>query len=188
MAALLQITIQDLAGPKLQALQAALAKPEKLLRAVGGEALDHMQANFKGQHDPHGNPWPKLRPLTLARRRKGGAHILRDTGRLANSICLVFSGNAVQVGTDVRYAPTHQFGVKQGEFGTKTVPVKAHTKTSKKGNKYSVKAHTKQQPIPWGNIPARPFIPDPARLPAELEADLRAAVERFILRAAGASQ
>ena len=44
-----------------------------------------------------------------------------------------------------------------------TVNVKAHFKKiskpgKKKKSKVPVKAHTKQMAVPWGDIPARPFL------------------------------
>lgn len=62
--------------------------------------------------------------------------ILRDTGRLANSINARVEGGSVLLGTNVTYAITHQQGAKKGQYGR-----------SRRGG-----------PIPWGNVPARPFF------------------------------
>ena len=88
--------------------------------------------------DPDGLPWKELSAVTLSRRRKAGsgAQILRDTGRLASGITYKVVGGSVELGTNVVYAGTHQYGAKKGGYG----------RTRKGG------------PIPWGDIPARPFF------------------------------
>lgn len=123
--------------------------------AVRNDALD----NFKGQHDPEGTPWKKLSLVTLMARahrltkgkthKKDGnltkktkgivttANILMDTGALRNSISVLHSdANSAVIGTKNPYAATHQFGALRGAFGR-----------TKRG-----------APIPWGTIPARPFL------------------------------
>jgi len=67
---------------------------------------------------------------------KRGGQILVDTGKLKASIGYEASPSMVAVGTaDIR-AGTHQFGAKKGAYGN------------------TGKGH----PIPWNDIPARPFI------------------------------
>jgi phage gpG-like protein len=46
----------------------------------------------------------------------------------------------VSIGTNVIYAPTHQFGARQGQYG-----------------RYATRRRT-SIPIPWGDVPARPFL------------------------------
>jgi phage virion morphogenesis protein len=100
--------------------------------------VSNTQLRFVDQNDPAGNPWVRLSDVTLARRRKNGdgAQILRDTGRLANSINARVEGGSVSLGTNVVYAITHQQGAKKGQYGR-----------SRRGG-----------PIPWGNVPARSFL------------------------------
>lgn len=109
------------------------------LDAIGQILVSNTQLRFVDQKDPDGQAWKQLSSVTLARRRKkgAGAQILRDTGRLAGSISHRLGGNgAVELGTNVVYAGTHQFGAKKGSYGK-----------TRKG-----------APIPWGDIPARPFF------------------------------
>lgn len=80
--------------------------------------------------------WAGLSPVTLARRAHGGGAILQDTGELRRSITASHTDDTATVGSNLKYAPTHQFGAKMGQYG-----------------------HTSKSPIPWGDIPARPFIP-----------------------------
>jgi len=71
---------------------------------------------FSDQVDSKGVPWPKLKRKRKAGSRFANDELLRDTGRLFNSIAADFSKREVTVGTDVRarngynYAEAHQFG------------------------------------------------------------------------------
>jgi len=61
---------------------------------------------------------------------------LLDTGCLRNSIAYSTGPNHVLIGTNVIYGPTQHFGARKGQFG----------KTARGA------------PIPYGDIPARPFL------------------------------
>lgn len=108
-----------------------------VLDAIGQILVSNTQQRFVEQRGPDGAPWRPLSPVTLARRRgvAAGAKILRDTGRLANSISYRADGGSVSLGSNVEYAGTHQYGAQKGEFGVRN-------------------GHQ----IPWGNVPARPFF------------------------------
>jgi phage virion morphogenesis protein len=83
-----------------------------------------------------GPGWPPLSPVTVARR--GRAHpILQDTGGLAASITHGADATSAWVGASKVYAAVHQFGQPKGASGR-----------TRRG-----------APIPWGDIPARPFLP-----------------------------
>lgn len=106
-----------------------------LMDRLGRVMLTDVDMNFKRGVSPDGTPWAPLK------HRQGQP--LRDTKRLQNSMTYSASNDEVTVGTNVIYAPTHQFGAtikpKKGKFlvfklGDKTVFAKQVT------------------------IPARPFI------------------------------
>lgn len=144
------------------ALNRLAAKVQNLgpvMREIGQIVRGDAQDNFKGQHGPDGKPWKKLSLVTLMARAhrltKGKTHkkdgnltkkakavvitakILMDTGVLRNSISVLeHTTNSVAVGTQNKYAATHQFGALRGAFGR-----------TKRG-----------APVPWGTIPARPFL------------------------------
>lgn len=118
--------------------------------------------------------------------KKGPYQILADSGRLRDSITSKADKVSVTVGTNVEYAAVHQFGAKKGEFGIVDVLVKAHVrnltreeaymgtrynpdiglfgkrekiaKIRKRKLKSSVRGHFRKQPVPFGDIPARPFM------------------------------
>lgn len=105
-----------------------------LMEDISRALLSETMMNFQLGGRP---AWAGLSPLTIARRRGGAGAILQDTGELKRSIKATHSNDTATIGTNLVYAPTHQFGAKQGEFGRSD----------------------RNTPLPWGDIPARPFIP-----------------------------
>ena len=105
-----------------------------LMEDISRQLVTETKLNF----DFGGRPaWAGLSPVTLAMRAHGGGAILQDSGELKGSIKASHTVDTATVGTNLKYAPTHQFGAKQGEFGRSD----------------------RNTPLPWGDIPARPFIP-----------------------------
>lgn len=135
----IRVDVQASETAKLLAeLQKRTGNIKPAMEGIGQILVSNTQQRFVDQVDPDGLPWKALSTVTLARRRKAGsgAQILRDTGRLASSINYKVVGGSVELGTNVVYAGTHQFGADKGSYGK-----------TKKG-----------RPIPWGDIPKRPFF------------------------------
>lgn len=112
--------------------------PAGAMREIAGVMEEATERAFATESNPEtGVAWDPLSAVTLALRpwRKDGS-ILQDSGLLASSIVSDFGMTYAEIGTNRVYATPHQFGARQGEFGT----------TSRGG------------PIPWGDIPARPFL------------------------------
>jgi phage gpG-like protein len=92
----------------IAAVQAALnqyARQERVsaaLAALGRILVNRIRLGFRASTDPYGLPW--LAPIL----RKGQP--LLDTGRLRASISSQVQGKEVVVGTNLIYAPIHQFG------------------------------------------------------------------------------
>lgn len=128
-----------------------------------------VQLTFRKEQTPDGDKWS---PIKGSKRRKGkgkrGNKILRDTGRLANSITGTSSGDTVMVGTNVEYAPYHQFGTQgRKSASSRQQPVRAgggfqpfisKAKAAKKKSG-SVAFRTLNFKEGGGKIPARPFLP-----------------------------
>ena len=74
----------------------------QMRRAAAQAALTLVQSGFRNATAPDGTPW---KPLAL---RKGRP--LRDTGLLATSFTARETKTGISVGTNVRYADTHQTG------------------------------------------------------------------------------
>ena len=135
-----EIGSRQLAG-LLEELRRRVADPVPALEEIGAGLEELVRLGFHDSRDPWGGEWAGLRPVTLARRRKGrgagAARPLRDSGNLMNSITSRAQRDRVVVGTAVEYAPTHQYGARRGQYGR-----------TRRG-----------APVPWGDVPARPFLP-----------------------------
>lgn len=83
---------------------------------------------------------------------KAKGSLLLVTGTLRRSIKSEVKGNGVRFTSAVPYASIHNEG------GTGTKGVRAHTRRSKKGKSYQVKAHSRKF-----DIPQRQFIGDGKR-------------------------
>ena len=107
-----------------------------ITRALAGVLADIPERAFANQADPAtGKAWAPLSPTTVAR-RGSATPILQVHGALAASIHSEYGPDFAQAGTATVYAPTHQFGAAKGAFGS----------------------NRRGRPIPWGDIPARPFF------------------------------
>lgn len=128
------------------------------LAEVGEVLVGSTQDRFGSETDPDGHRWAENSDTTLLRylnrrqdsytkkgrlsakgaRRLAGKKILTDGGYLGDLIHyqLQDGGRALAVGSSRKYAAVQQFGQPQGASGT-----------DRRGH-----------PIPWGNIPARPFL------------------------------
>jgi phage virion morphogenesis protein len=147
---------------------------------MGAALVESTRLRFRDGREPSGAVWRPLSPVTIALRRKGkgsgDAKPLLDTHRLAGSIAYSAGTRDLVVGTNVVYAKTHQFGAAKGAFGrySQVGRVRKYGLKSFKGS-----AGTKQGfPIPWGNIPARPFLGISANDRAEIVAIIRDTIRR----------
>lgn len=135
-----------------------LSDPMALIAAQMESAAERA---FDEEADPAtGEPWAPLSDVTKSRREKAGhwpGAILQVKGQLAASIESDYGRDYAQVGSNKVYAPVMYFGAEKGAFGK-----------TKRGS-----------PIPWGDIPARPFL----GLNADDEADILDILEAEILGA-----
>ena len=159
--------------------------PKGTLMAIGEAAAEFTKRRFEVSADPYGTPWEPNSDTTLravlhrsgknftkkgALSKRGQTALSGKKPLIGESKSLstqihhtVIGDDSVVISSSMIYAATQQFGAKQGEFGR----------------------DKRNHPIPWGDIPARPFFPDESRgLPDELNqgiADvLRAALESSV--------
>lgn len=116
---------------------------------LGQAALNQIDESFTGQKDPWDRPWkPSIRAEAT------GGQTLRKTARLQRSMtskaALAVSPQGFEIGTNVQYAATHQYGAT-------ITPTKARTLRFKVGKKWVLAQRVE--------IPARPFIPEPELSP-----------------------
>ena len=134
---MIRITVSD-SGVQaaLRMLQTRLQNTQPALDAVGQALTEGVRARIQAGTDWQGLPFAPNSPLTQA--RKGSNQPLIDSGTMA-SLRLYHraTANEVVVGNSAIQAAVLQFGARQGAFGR-----------SKRGG-----------PLPWGDIPARPYLP-----------------------------
>ena len=107
-----------------------------LMRDIGEHLLTTTRERFVDQESPDGTPWAPLAEGTRARKRHNADKILTESGILRGQLVYQAGRDRVEVGSPTIYAGTHQFGAAEGAFG----------------------ATSKGAPIPFGDIPARPFL------------------------------
>lgn len=162
--------------------------PRPLLKAIGETLADSTKRRFRTGTSPEGQPWAPNSAVTVERylsqfsgsfaakrpssqligsRRglsaRGTARLaakkplIGETRSLSGNIVWQLAGNdAVEVGSPMIYAGVQQFGAKMGEFGRYS----QISRRSRYGEKdFRRHAGTKKGfPLPWGDIPARPFL------------------------------
>lgn len=106
-------------------------KSKTPLFQIGVEMVKSTVKHFENESGPDGSGW-----MPSWRVRMGGGQTLSDKGTLKASLDNDVRGNSVIVGTNLKKARTLQYGAARGKYGR---------------TKYGV-------PVPWGNIPARPFL------------------------------
>ena len=142
-------------------------------KIIGATVRTSVIRNFEKGGRPR--KWAPHSKTTEARRGRGAKVLMKQGlgGGMAGSVNFRASRNSVAIGTNKKYAAVHQFGAKKGSFGTVTANIRAHLR---KGVK--VGAHTRKMKLPWGDIPARPFL----MVQDEDWSEIRAALSDYILR------
>lgn len=113
-----------------------LADPRPLLLDIGEALVNSTRDRFSAQRGPDGQTWKTLSPRYLQTKSPNPGKILQRRGDLVRQIFPQVEGATLLVGTDRVYGAVHQFGALKGAFGK-----------TRRG-----------APIPWGDIPARPFL------------------------------
>lgn len=139
---MLQINITIEAGAGFAKLQRLLEDLTPFYRGIAESLKAASDRAFSEQVDPvTGASWEALSPVTIKRRRGGAKHILIVNNNLQDSVQPGYSSDGAWISTNMVYAKTQFFGAKKGDFG------------------YSIGGHFRRvTPIPWGDIPARPFM------------------------------
>ena len=128
----------------LNQLSQRITNMQPAMESIGKKIAGLVDLSFIDTHDPYGNPWAALSPVTIAKRRNSSSKPLNDTGALRESITSNATQHDVTIGTTELYGKTHQFGANQGEYAPH---------------------------VPWGDVPARPFLPTDG-LPALWQQDI----------------
>lgn len=147
--------IDDHARSSLERLSAALGNLTPLMSEIGEDLLISTRQRFVDEEAPSGANWAPLSQTTKKHKKRNADKILTQDGYLSGSLVTQPGVDYVDVGSPMIYASTHQYGAEKGEFG----------ETSN------------GRPIPFGDIPARPYLglsdDDEATIRATLNAWLR---------------
>ncbi len=95
---------------KLRAMEQRMANMSPILRVIGADLVELIDSNFDKSTAPDGTLWAPLKAPRRHQRDTGPPKPLIDTGRLRRSITYQAGRRHVDVGTNVVYAGTHQWG------------------------------------------------------------------------------
>jgi len=113
-----EVLIEENLSSLIRQLDQVREHPRPLMHAAGTKTINLIKLGFRKGVDPYGRPWSAV---------LRGGQPLRDTGRLMNSFALsVLSEHSVRVGTNVCYAPVHQFGATVHASGSPLGKGKGH--------------------------------------------------------------
>lgn len=151
----------DINDNKLRAELAALSgratAVRPMLKLIGEALVESTKRRFADSVGPDGRKWAENSETTkelyankfkASRTKKGRRSaagkkriankkpLIGETRSLSTTITYQVRAGTLSVGSPMEYASTHQFGARRGQFGR-----------SRRGG-----------PIPWGNVPARPFL------------------------------
>lgn len=130
----------------LARVDASLDDMTALMDSIGRGLVDSaVERIIVTNTGPDGEAWVPSRRV-----KDHGGKTLRDTGVLVSSITHLAAPDHVRVGTNAVQASTMQEGAERGEFGA---AIGRTTPTAKRP-----KSQDYFTPLPWGDIPARPFL------------------------------
>lgn len=174
----------------LNRLVAAGSNLTPAMRAIVEVLRHNTMQNFADQSGPSGKWEPFKNPPK--RKTRTNPKLLRDTGRLANSITPAFSADSAQIGTNVIYAAIHQFG---GDIRRDPFAGSVRLRTDRKGNllkrgnlaTFAKKDHKQAVTRTFNSagftiaMPARPYLPFIGnRLQDSVEAQILQTLRRFL--------
>lgn len=141
--------ISDELNRELREMSARLTNLAPFWQDVGELLQVSTERRFVTQTAPDGSKWAANKPITIERwlmreglegkaaeRATARKRILRQSGALSTSIAYRADADGVQITSGLKYAAVMQFGAPQGIFGRSR----------------------RNKPIPWGTIPARPYV------------------------------
>ena len=128
---------------------------DKILKDAKVKLTDMFDRNFTEQGF-FGKRWVATKASKVNKSGKQGS-ILIVTGQMRRSIRSYIRGNSIVFTSNLPYTALHNEG------GTYAVSVRAHTRTSRKGNTYTVRSHTRNM-----RMPQRQFIGEHTRVQQQL--------------------
>ena len=138
---MIELTLKEDASAKLDEAASLLDDLTPVMNDIGEYMAEATRKRFAAGVGPDGVPWAPKSPATIeaARRdplRGNDPRPLHGLGSLKGSIAHRAGPDHVEIGANRIYAGVMQFGADRGAFG----------------------ATATGSAIPWGDIPARPFL------------------------------
>lgn len=150
----------------------------ELLKGIGEGLMASTKLRFSSSTAPDGSRWLANARSTIERfvnegkyyskagklNSKGVAKVagkrplVGHTGKLAENIAYQVESGTLVIGSPMPYARVQQEGAKQGEFGR---VVASNIKRFRQFDEKDFRRYAgtkKGHPLPWGDIPARPFL------------------------------
>ena len=181
MAVTRSIEIEDAELRKaLKDAQDALGKQgmSEMFKSIGEDLVASTKLRFSTSTAPDGSRWLANARSTIERfvnegkyysksgklNSKGSAMVagkrplVGHLGALASNIFSQVESDALVVGSSMPYARVQQEGAKQGEFGR---VIASNLQRFRKFDEKDFRRYSgtkKGHPLPWGDIPARPFL------------------------------
>ncbi|MFD1914123.1 phage virion morphogenesis protein [Halodurantibacterium flavum] len=163
----------------LKRIGEALTDMTPVMQDIGELLVFSTKERFVAGVSPDGEPWAPKSQTTLdayARRRdpEDPRPLFGPSRRLSSEIHYSASADSVEWGSSLIYAAVQQFGAEQGAFGARMGRTQPSEKRPNPQDYFF--------PIPWGDIPARPFL----GLSEDDQAGILDTVSEWIERLAGA--
>lgn len=146
----------------LDKLEKSMGNLQPLFEGIGQAVVSETVERFRDEEAPDGSKWQKSERA----KREGGLTLTgRPGAHLRSSINPHARPDGVVVGTNMIYAPIHQFGFN----GTQSVPAHQRRILNAKGKSSTVqvKAHSRRM-----NLVARPFLGIGERERAAIESEM----------------
>ena len=150
----MKMSARDTASAAMREVVSRARQLHGLLTAAGQIVKRSVEMNFQAGGRPA--KWaPRSEPYGRKMRAAGHNQVLVVSGDLKNSITADVNVDEVTVGSSLKYARPMQVGAKKGSFGTVTV-ARRLGKAGRSGA--SLFSRGWKMAVPWGDIPARPFL------------------------------
>lgn len=138
--------------------------PQGALMAIGEKMLEFTKARFDLSQDPYGNTWAANQDSTLRNALHKSGKNFTKKGGLSKKGADYLAGKKPLIGASHSLSMLFNATVLGNDLVTVSSPMVYAAMQNFGGTKA-------QFPNLWGDIPARPFFPDPARgLPDEYSA------------------
>lgn len=154
------ISVQVTDGGVIEAFNRLIAfgeSPQGALRAIGEEVLlPATRERFEQSNDPYGEPWQQNSDTTLRAALHGSTKNFTKKGALSKRGQAVLAGKKPLIGESKSLSTEFSYDVTGNDTVTLTSLMTYAAMQNFGGSK-------SEFPHLWGDIPARPFVPDEER-------------------------